>query len=412
MTQFHNKTLANDLANQILNDIDQGSNITPAQILQASMNMLMMAERQLHLDQNPTDKGNGSFARKLGTPLGELQLQVPRDRDGDFRPAILPQPYQRDCTEREALLESLLINGYSPQQIQRTLHELNLHYNPEQLESLKKHYFNLFTQWQQRELPEDAIGLFVDAYHAEALINDKVRKIVIYVVIGIDFTGHKSLFGLYSFTGNENKAFWLQTLNQLIQRGAKSPLFIVSDDFAGLKEAIAVLFPQAFHQLCFIHMQRNVYRNMGKADAKIFNQSLQAMKLLSDKSNALSQFELLCQQFEAKYPSFIQALVSKAPLYFAFLVLPADVRKFFYTTNTVESFNSILEKTRQRMGGFFQSDEALKLNVFFTLRKLHQKKWKKGVPLIIGNLYSLRQLFATQYERLPTETKMSFLTEN
>jgi transposase-like protein len=399
----HHEHLANHLAKNILDEIQSGNKVSPTQILQTSMNLLMQAERQLHLEQNPEDKGNGFFERKLGTPMGELSLSVPRDRDGDFRPAILPPLYQRDYEEREALLESLLINGYSPQQIQKTLKALNLHYNPEEIDSLKKHYHQLFEQWQQRELPSDVMGLFIDAYHAEALLNDKVRKVVIYVVIGIDFTGHKSLYGLYIYAGNESKAFWLQTMNQLIQRGAKNPLFIVSDDFSGLKEAINTLYPQAFHQLCFIHMQRNVHKNMGKNDAQAFNQTLQTIKLLNNQEQAEQQFTVLCQQYEANYPFFMQALMSKKSHYLAFLALPQEVRKYFYTTNTVESFNSILEKNRQRMGGFFQSEEALKVNVFLTLRRLHQDKWRNGMPLVKNNLYGIRQLFATRYERLPQD---------
>ena len=121
--------------------------ITPLQLLQASMNMLMQAERNVHLEQNPGDKGNGFFPRQVGTPLGALALQVPRDRDGDFRPAILPKRYQRDYAERSALLESLLVNGYSPQKIQHTLHDLNLHYNPQEMEALKEHYLALFNQY-------------------------------------------------------------------------------------------------------------------------------------------------------------------------------------------------------------------------------------------------------------------------
>lgn len=382
--------------------------ITPLHLLQNSMNLLMQAERQLHLNQNPKDKGNGYFARALGTPMGTLELAVPRDRDGDFRPAILPDPYQRDYPDRKHLLESLIINGYSPNQIQSTLNAMNLHYNPEEIEALRDHYAHLFHQWQQRELPHDVIGLFIDAYHAESLIDQKVRKVVIYVVIGIDFTGHKSLYGLYLFAGSESKGFWLQTLNQLISRGTKAPLFILSDDFSGLKEAIATLFPQALHQLCFIHMQRNLHKNLAKEDAKNFNQTLETIKLLGNADQAQDAFHALCAQYQAKYPAYMQLLSSKSIHYFAFMHLCPEVRKYFYTTNIVESFNSILEKSRIRMGGFFQSEQALKVNVFFIIKKLSAGKWRKGVPHIVSNLYSIRQLFAIRYERLPNEVKLSF----
>jgi len=85
-----------------------------------------------------------------------------------------------------------------------------------------------------------------------------LKKTALYVIISLDFEGRKDLAGLYLYDGSECKAYWLQTLNQLIERGIKCPLLIVSDDFAGLKNAISTLFPDALHQLCLIHMQRNV----------------------------------------------------------------------------------------------------------------------------------------------------------
>jgi putative transposase len=253
--------LSNAVIENMLSEIQKGNKPTAAEILQTAMNLLMLAERNLHLDNNVFDKGNGYFKRELGTPMGKIGLRVPRDRDGDFRPAILPELYQRDYQERNEFLESLFLNGYSPNNIRRTLNSLDLHYNPKELEQLKNEYYELFKHWQNRQLPEDIIGLFIDVYQSETNIDGKVCKSALYVIVGIDFNGKKDLFGLYLYEGNENKGFWLQTLNQLIDRGLKRPLIIASDDFSGLKDAIAALFPNSLHQLCFIHMQRNVRRN-------------------------------------------------------------------------------------------------------------------------------------------------------
>ena len=333
--------------------------------------------------------------------MGAINLKVPRDRNGDFRPAILPTPYQRDCQERELIIQSLLTNGYSPNAIKRSLNDLDLHYNPRELDHLKKEYLSLFKQWQNRQLPENAIGLFIDAYHCETAVDDKVRKSVLYVIVGIDFNAKKDLFGLYLYDGHETKGFWLQTLNQLIERGLKRPLIMVSDDFPGLKESIATLFPNALHQLCFIHMQRNVRRNMGMEDAKNFNQSLKQIKLMGSPDICKNKFAELCQNYQKTYPTFIRSLQEDTDHYFAFKYLPSDTQKHFYTTNIVESVNSYLEKLRVRMGGFFQSQEALFVNVFITINSLSQRKWLKGVPMIKGNLYLLRQLFVQKYGELP-----------
>ena len=168
-----------------------------------------------------------------------------------------------------------------------------------------------------------------------------------------------------------------------------------------LKEAVKTLFPQALHQLCFIHMQRNVRRNMGADDAKCFNQTLKQIRLMSNVVVCKEKFMELCDSFQNKYPAFIKALRDDTDNYFAFKHLPIDTQKHFYTTNIVESVNSTLEKLRIRMGGLFQSQQALNVNVFISINGLSQRKWRKGVPMIQANLYELRQLFARRYNELP-----------
>lgn len=152
------------VAENMINELQTDSNLTLKQLLQTGMNLLMAAERQLHLQQQPQDKGNGYFARQLGTPLGSLDLKVPRDRDGDFRPSLLPKPHQRDFEERSQWIESLLLSGSSPKQIELSLSQLGMHYNREELEQLKASYYESFQQWQKRELPNDMMGLFIDVY--------------------------------------------------------------------------------------------------------------------------------------------------------------------------------------------------------------------------------------------------------
>jgi len=156
--------------------MQNGDKISASQILESAMNLLMLAERNLHLQQNPSDKGNGYFDRKLGPPLGQLDLQIPRDRDADFRPSILPLPYQRDYQDRYDFLQTLMFNGYSPNTIKQTFDKLNLHYNPKELQQLKENYSKLFYDWQQRELPKDVIALFIDVYHCSTFIDGSIKK--------------------------------------------------------------------------------------------------------------------------------------------------------------------------------------------------------------------------------------------
>ena len=140
---------------------------------------------------------------------------------------------------------------------------------------------------------------------------------------------------------------------------------------------------------------------MGPADAKAFNQALKQIKLMDDLETCKNRFTELCQVCQKSYPTFTKSLLDDIDHYFAFKRLPQDVQKHFYTTNIVESVNSILEKLRIRMGGFFQSQEALSVNVFITINSLSQRKWSKGVPIIKANLYRLQQLFAQTYGEQP-----------
>jgi transposase-like protein len=135
--------------------------------LEKAFDMVMKAERGQHLEEHPEDKGNGFYDRSLGTPLGSLALRVPRDRDGDFRPQVLPGPHLRE--ERANLLEALFSSSYSPSAIGSTLQALDMHYSSEQVQGIKKHLLEEYQAWAAKELPADCVGLFIDAYQVVGL---------------------------------------------------------------------------------------------------------------------------------------------------------------------------------------------------------------------------------------------------
>jgi transposase-like protein len=363
--------------------------------------MLMKAERDVHLKENINDKGNGYYERKLGTPVGVLGLDVPRDRDGDFRPQVLPDRFKRDSEDRFNTLQALFLSSYSPNAINSIFNSLGLRYSKEELETLKKQYLDDFNAWSKRELPGDVIGIFIDAYVSEVKDEGKVKKLTTFVILGFDFEGFKDIYAIELHIGNETKEFWLSVFNKLIDRGLKNPLFVISDDFAGIIDAVKTLFPNAFHQLCYVHLKRNIRKNMGKADAKQLNDNLTLLKSSNTHEQAVEDFKKILSEYEEKYPHFIKYIKTRSEYYFNFVHLPLDVRKFFYTTNAVESFNSILENKRNRAGGFFQSMDYLKVNIYIHYQKLKTQNWSKPSPLIRANLYSFNQLFARRYNRSP-----------
>ena len=395
--------LAELISNDISSKLPELLSMSETARFKAIMEILMKAERTVHLENSLNDKGNGYMKRKLNTSLGQLELKVPRDRNGDFRPTVLPPKYQRFDDSYLNLINAGINNFYSQSGIKNYLSNLNLPYSKEQLEKLSEKVYEEYQVWKKRELPQDVIALFIDGYHTEIYEEkeNRVVKAVVYLVIGIDFKGEKDLYAIEFITGNENKESWLSVLNNLISRGLKRPLVIISDDFKGLDEAVKTLFPKAYHQLCWTHFRRNIRKNMGKKDANEFSQFLDKLKLEKDFESAKAKFIEFSDKFKEKYPSYISYIQQKHELFLCFFRFDYNVRKHFYTTNIVESFNNILGIIERNSGGFFRSKKMLEVNCYIKRNQLKTKKWSKPAPNIKANIYYLIQMFAYVYGDKP-----------
>ena len=397
------ETLAETLAKDLSGNIEQLLFMNETERIKTLMNILMKAERELHLQNYPNDKGNGFRTRKLNTSLGQIQLNVPGDRDGDFRPAILPPHYQRFDDSYLKLLHAGINNFYSNAGIKNYLNNLDLPYSQEQVKKLSDIVYEEFKLWQKRELPEDVAAIFIDGFHTELFDEkeNKVVKAVVYLVIGIDFEGNKDLYSVEFITGSENKEAWLVVLNNLINRGLKRPLIVVSDDFTGIIDAVKTVFPNAFHQLCWTHFRRNIKRNMGKKDAKIMQEAMEKIKLENNFDAAKNAFIDVTNNFKKKYNPYINHIQSRVDHILCFMRLDHRLRKYFYTTNIVESFNNNLSTIEKNSGGFFRSKKMLELNCYIKRNQLKSKKWRNPAPLIKANIYYLIQLSGTLYNEPP-----------
>ena len=360
------ETLSESLAKELSDNIHELFFMNETERIKTLMNILMKAERELHLQNSPNDKGNGFRTRKLNTSMGQIELNVPRDRDGDFRPSILPPKYQRFDESYLKLLNAGINNFYSNAGIKNYLNNLDLPYSQEQVKKLSDIVYEEFKLWQKRELPEDVAAIFIDGFHTELFDEEenKVVKAVVYLVIGIDFEGNKDLYSVEFITGSENKESWLVVLNNLIDRGLKRPLIVVSDDFTGIIEAVKTVFPNAYHQLCWTHFRRNIRRNMGKKDAKIMQEAMEKIKLENNFDSAKNAFIEVTNSFKKKYSSYINHIQSRADHILCFMRLDQRLRKYFYTTNIVESFNNNLSTIEKNSGGFFRSKKMLEVNCY------------------------------------------------
>lgn len=363
------------------------------------LNALMNKERELFLREESDNKANGYYDRKLACALGNIGLSVPRDRNGGFRPTVIPELWQRSDDSLQELLFNLILQSYSPNKIKALLKGMNLPYSQEQIDELREELYIKAKELRSKELPDKTCCIFIDAYHTDIKEDEtgRVKKAVIYTILGIDLEGNKDIYGYYIMPGSETKEDWLSIFNDLIARGLKRVLLVVSDDFSGLADAVAVLFSKSDHQLCYIHMQRNVRRNMSKPEAKDFNNELSILRKGKDFETAVAKFTELCQSYQKKYPTFINHLLKNKERYFAFMKYPQPVRKHLYTTNIVENFNSRIEVSRVNSGGYFQSAKTAEISVYVVIHKLKANRWGKPIPFFREALYELNQMFNTRF---------------
>jgi len=382
-------------------DLNSQRKAAMKQLLETAIDEIMKTERRIFLQGSTDNKGQRDKGieglRTLTAGSWKLDIDVPRDRKGQFRPHILPEPYKRTEASYVELLISLIANGYTESQLLRALQNLGLPYSEDEIRRIRDELMERLNDFKDRELPEEAFALFIDGYHTEIKDSGKIRKACVYTVMGIDLQGRKDVYGFYTFFGNENKGDWLKVLNNLIERGLKRVLVIISDDFSGLSEAVEALYPLTEHQLCYVHLQRNVRRHMSNKDASSFNKELANIKLSRDFKEGRERFNDLCRQYRDKYPAFIKGLIQKAGHYLCFLKYPDDIRRHIYTTNAIESLHSKIDLIRMKLGGYFQSVSILEINMMLQVDRLRQGKWRKPIPMLKARAYEILQLFNMKF---------------
>jgi len=388
-------------------DVEGEEKIGLCKFFEELFNEFMVAERGIYLEKEEKDKGNGYYGRELISKFGKLDLEVPRTRNGKFRPYLLGEKYKRSSDDFEEFLISLISNGYSKSQIQKTLKKLALPYNYQEIEKIKEELKEKVDDFKTRQLKEDWFCMMIDGYHCQ-IKEKQVKDAVIYIILLIGLDGKKEIGGWYIEFGKENKTDWIKIFNDLISRGLKRVLIVVSDDFPGLSESIESIFPKSDHQLCWIHFIRNAKRNMGKNDYKEFKEGLKKIMVSCEEfEQAIEEFNKLIEKFKGKYPYFMKKIEKNKEKYFTFKKYPQEVRKHIYTTNACENINRQIENKRIASGGYFQSVEVVDINFYLIWENLVNGRWKKAVPNLKGNEYEIRQLFNLRFGKEVSQTQNS-----
>jgi len=358
-----------------------------------------LAERKAYLERILQDKPNGFYERSLQLGTIPLEVRVPRTRSGDFRPASLPAPYQRGYSEEiQALLLGLLASSRSLNAAKDALQKMGLSSSQQDLDQVAAGLIEELELRNTRPLDCDLLALFLDGKYVEFRDGDRLRPACIYVVIGLRRDGRKQVLSCLPRVGRENLEDWKTVLRGLLERGLRRVLIVVQDDFSGLLPITQSLFPGSDVQLCAVHMQRNAKTHLSKADAGEFQQRWRAIKSCWNLELAHQQFEELCDRFTKTSSSFIAELRKKRPHYLAFLSFPESIRRSFSTTNAVEAINGQLEIMRRNSGGYFYSEDTLKLKLGLAISSLEEGRWRSPGRTTSAVLHQLNAIFQSHFE--------------
>jgi transposase-like protein len=389
-----------EIAKQFQNNMLQAlSGITLGELLGMSLSSLSEIERKHYLRRHLNDKGNGFYPRNISLGSIPVTVDVPRVRSGQFHSGLLPGPYERGYKDStQALILNLLSSSRSLNSAKKALKKMGIGVAEAELEEVSNEFIEEIELRNTAPIDPDMLGVFIDGKYIEVKEGDRLRKACIYVVVGLNRQGYKKILGCYVHQGQENLDAWRKVLRSLIERGLRRVMILVQDDFSGLLKLSKSLFPNTDIQLCTVHMKRNSKSHLNKIDAKEFIQRFRSLSQSWDSELAAKDFDEMCDRFEKSAPHFIAELRKKRKHYLYFVNYPTEVRRPFSTTNLVEAVNGSLEKMKMNNGGYFQSENNLKMKLSIVVKNLEDGSWKNRSGTLGTVLNQLNAIFEKKFE--------------
>ena len=320
---------------------------------------------------------NGHSQKTMHTSYGDMEIDIPRDRKGEFEPQIVKK-YQNTVTQdMEEKIISMYAKGMTTRQISETIEDI---YGFETSESfisdVTDKILPQIEDWQNRPLDEVYPILYIDAIHYSVRDNGVIRKLAAYVILGINTEGKKEVLTI-SVGDNESAKYWLSVMNELKNRGVKDVLIICADGLTGIKEAIAAAFPKTEYQRCIVHQVRNTLKYVPDKDRKAFAADLKTIYQAADEKKALAALDRVTEKWSPKYPNSMKRWKDNWDAISPIFKFSTTVRTVIYTTNAIESLNSTYRKlNRQR--SVFPSDTAL-LKALYLATFEATKKWTSTI---------------------------------
>ena len=364
------------------------------QLMKATIEAALGAELDDHLDsaESPASNSrNGYSSKRLQTDDGEFELKTPRDRAGDFEPQLVKK-HQRRFTAMDDKILFLYAQGLSTREIVRAFEDMyGAEISPTLVSKVTNAVIDQVVEWQARPLDEVYPIVYLDCIVVKIRQDKTVINKAIYLALGVNLEGHKELLGLW-ISENEGAKFWLNVLTELQNRGVKDILIACVDGLKGFPDAISTAFPQTQIQLCIVHMVRNSMKYVSWKDYKAVSADLKKIYQSATEDDALLELDALAARWDDKYPQVSKTWRAHWQNLNTLFRYPSDIRKAIYTTNAIESLNSVIRKAIKKRK-LFPTDDSAKKVIYLAVSEA-SRRWSKPIK----NWRSALNRFTIEFE--------------
>jgi len=327
---------------------------------------------------------NGYTTKTVKTDVGEIEIDTPRDRNGEFKPKILPKR-QTMIDDLENKIVALYAKGMSTRDIQELLSDMyGMDISTSLISKITDRLLPKIEEWLSRTLDKIYAVIYIDGIVYKVKQEGKVVQKVVNVVIGINTEGKKELLGFW-ISETESASFWLKVLNDIKSRGVEDVLIFSVDGLSGISKAIHNVYPKADIQKCIVHQVRNSLKYVPWKDRKQVAKDLKEVYQAPTVELARVKLEEFKEKWSEKYPHIAISWETNWDELMTYFDYPEEIRKLLYTTNIIESVNSKLRKATEGKK-VFPSDESLLKSLYMVAVEL-EKKWEKRPITDWGIIY-------------------------
>lgn len=320
-----------------------------------------------------TNSRNGHSQKTLKTSFGNIEIETPRDRNGEFEPQLLKKNQTSITQEVEEKILSMYAKGMTTGDIETHIKDIyGLEVSDTTVSRITDKILPVAKEWQQRPLESIYAVVFLDAIHYHVRSEGQIVKKAVYIAIGIDLDGKKDVLGMW-VGENESAKFWATVLNGLRNRGVEDIFIACTDNLNGFSDAIAAVYPKTDIQNSIIHQLRNSSKYVSYKDLKALMADLKAVYAAPDEASALAALEFFSGKWDKKYPKISQSWQSNWANLSTYFKFPAELRKLIYTTNAIEGFNRQLRKVTKSKS-VFPTDDSLFKMLYLAMIDI-TKKW-------------------------------------